>query len=93
MKIMFQIVHLTYDVIPVIIMHLVDVRVYQWPQAISITLNTKLSASTQSCGWKQNEFRECQDAVAFSDAGSSLCFAYFPGNNLRRIEKIDLAVW
>jgi hypothetical protein len=93
MKIMLQIVHLTYDVILVIIMHLVDARVYQWLQAISITLNTKLSTSIQSCGRKQNEFCECQDAVAFNDSGSSLCFAYLLGNNLWRIEKIDLAVW
>jgi hypothetical protein len=90
---MLQIVHLTYDVILVIIMYLVDARIYQWLQAISITFNTKLSTSIQSCGWKQNEFRECQDAVAFSDAGNSLCFAYLPGNNLWRIEKIDLAIW
>lgn len=90
---MLQIVHLTYDVILVIIMYLADARVYQRLQAVSITFNAKLSTSIQSCGRKQNEFRECQDAVAFSDSGSSLCFAYLPGNNLWRIQKIDLAVW
>jgi hypothetical protein len=56
---MFQIVHLTYDIIPVIIMYLVDARVYQRLQAVSITFNTKLSTSIQSCSRKQNEFREC----------------------------------
>lgn len=92
MKIILRTVHLTYDVITVIIMYLFDVRVYQWLQAISFTFNTELSASIQSCSRKQNEFGECQDAVAFNDSGSSLCSAYLPGNNLWRIEKIDFAV-
>jgi hypothetical protein len=73
-------------------MYLFNVRVYQRLQAISFTFNTELSTSIQSCSREQNEFCECQDAVAFNDSGSSLCFAYLPGNNLWRVEKIDLAV-
>lgn len=73
-------------------MHLFDARVDQRLQAVAFPLNAELPPSLQFGSRQQHVLHEGEDAVVFHHLGRRLRLANLLGDDLGRIEEIDLAV-
>jgi hypothetical protein len=80
------------NVIPIILVHLLNVRVDQWLQIISLTANAKFSEAAQGRSWKQNVLNEGKNSVFLNDLGSSSRLLDLSSDNIWRIQEVNLAI-
>lgn len=80
----------TYNVLGVVVLHLLDVAVDQGLVVSALHLEFLLALEARRR--KEDEFDQCDDTVLLDDSWGSLCLADFLGDNLGRVEEIDLAI-
>lgn len=80
----------TYNVLSVIVLYLLDVAVDQGLLVSAFDLEFFLALET-GCR-KEDKLDQCDDTVVLDDSWGCLCLANFLGDDLGRVEQIDLAV-
>ena len=85
---------LTYNIVLVVFVHLLDVGVHQRLQAIAVAGDTELGlAGLQSGHGQQDVLDEGEDTVVVDLLGSGLRFADLLLDAVDGFEEVDLAVW
>lgn len=80
----------TYNVLGVIILHLLNVAVDKG--FLVSALHLEFFLALKGGRRKEDELNQCDDTVVLDDSWGSLRFADFLGDDLRRVEQINLAI-
>lgn len=81
----------TYNVLGVIVLHLLNVAVDQG--LVVSALNLEFLLALEAGCWKEDELDQGDDTVLLDDSWGRLCLADLLGDDLRRVKEIDLAVY
>ena len=82
-----------YDVIPVVVLNLLDGRVDKRLQAVSLPLDRELLlARLQLRGGEQDVLEKPQDTVALDNLGRGLSLADLASYDILEVKQIDLRV-